>query len=75
MTLETFIETLKTHVDNTEITPESLLLDDLGLDSFRMMEIVYEYEKKGYIFDFGESKPIITVQDLFHIMRTAGEIK
>ena len=73
MTLDKFIEILKTRTNNAEVSPDALLLDDLGLDSFRIMEIIYEYEQMGYTFSFGEGKPIGTVKDLFDIMHLAGE--
>ena len=73
MTLDKFTEILKTKTDNAEVSPEALLLDDLGLDSFRVMEIIYDYEQMGYTFAFGEGKPIETVKDLFNIMHLAGE--
>lgn len=75
MTFEKFIETLKKYTDSAKLTPDALLLEDLELDSFRVMEIIYDFENMGYTFDFGKGKPIHTVKDLFSIMHTLGEIK
>ena len=61
-------------VDESEVTPEASITDDLGADSLDQVELVMSLEQTfGIQITDAEGDKIITVQDVFDLIN--GRIK
>ena len=69
----TLLEVLKDVVttDESKLTPEAKLIDDLGCDSLSAVEITMVLEEKlGITIDDEEVSQIVTIQDIINIIES-----
>ena len=69
----TLLEVLKDVVttDESKLTPEAKLIDDLGCDSLSAVEITMMLEEKlGITIDDEEVSQIVTIQDIINIIES-----
>ena len=69
----TLLEVLKDVVttDESKLTPEAKLIDDLDCDSLSAVEITMMLEEKlGITIDDDEVSKIITIQDIINIIES-----
>jgi len=58
-------------INLNKITLSSRLIDDLGMDSFKAVEIVFEAkERLGIEINNNEMAKIITVEDIINLLAT-----
>ena len=67
---EIIVEQLGIDIDVNQITPDTDLVDDLGLDSLDMVELIMEFEDEFEIeiMDM-EAEEIKTVQDVINCIK------
>lgn len=64
-----FTDILAEFSGNGEIGTESLLFEELDLDSFQMMQVICELEDEGAELDFEQLNRVKTVGELFRAVR------
>ena len=61
----------KLNLDESEITPEKSLTNDLGADSLDVVEVAMMLEREFNVkFDESETEKIQTVNDLYELIET-----
>ena len=61
----------KLNLDESEITPEKSLTNDLGADSLDIVEVAMMLEREFNVkFDESETEKIQTVNDLYELIET-----
>jgi len=61
----------KLNLDESEITPEKSLTNDLGTDSLDVVEVAMMLEREFNVkFDESETEKIQTVNDLYELIET-----
>ena len=61
----------KLNLDESEITPEKSLKNDLGADSLDVVEVAMMLEREFNVkFDENETEKIQTVNDLYELIET-----
>ena len=75
--LDVIAELLRTiaGVEPTKVQPSCRFVEDLGVDSLGMMEMILEAENRFSIsLDAGELPRLLTVADLLQLLRQHGAI-
>lgn len=72
MKWDEYISFLRQYVSVITIEPEMHLLEDLDLDSFQIMELIFELEEQGCVLNSCAVENTVTVKDFFLLM--GGEL-
>jgi len=62
-------------LDEEQITPEADFLDDLMVDSLRLVDMMLGLEEQGYCIPLEEAWQIRTVGDAYRLLSRGGDLR